>query len=165
MTDQSPNEPQVLEGSVAFAAKAAEILAAARSEVWLFSEALDRRVYASEEFAEAVKAFLLRTERARLRLLLNQPQAALRQAPRLIELARRLTSRVEIRESPEEKRQSLRGEWLIADRHLLLERHAADALQSQYWPQAPGRTHQRAQAFEELWGESEPAQESRALDL
>ena len=98
MNDSSTDLPQLLDGQAAFAAKALELVRGARGELLLLSDSLQRNLYGSEEFADAVKSFLLGSERARLCVFVNQPQEAVRNVPRLLELSRRVSSRFEFRE-------------------------------------------------------------------
>ena len=90
--------PEILQGRAAHAAAALRLVRGARHELLLLSDSLERALYGGEDFAEALKSFLLGSERARLCVLLRQPQEAARNAPRLAELGRRLSSRVEFRQ-------------------------------------------------------------------
>ena len=167
MNDTSAGLPQLLDGHAAFAAKALELVRGARGELLLLSDALQQNLYGSEEFADAVKGFLLGSERARLCVFVNQPQEAVQNVPRLLEMSRRVSSRFEFREPSEAQvaGSGNRSEWLLADRRVLLERREPDSLQSQFWAQEPQRGKLRAEAFEALWNEAQPAQELRGLDL
>jgi hypothetical protein len=157
--------PQLLEGRAAFAAKALELVRGAHLELLLLSDSLDRSLYGSEEFADAVKRFLLDHERARLLVLVGQPQPAARNIPHLLELARRISSRIEFREPELDQGEPNRSEWLIADRRVLLERRGPEALEVQFWAQAPQRGKNRGEEFEQLWNEAQPAQELRSLGI
>ena len=166
MNDASANLPQLLDGHAAFAAKALELVRAARGELFLLSDALERSLYGNEDFADAVKSFLLGSERARLCVFVNQPQQAVQNVPRLAELSRRISSRFEFREpSPEQGSGGQHSEWLLADRRVLLERREPESLQAQFWAQEPQRGKLRAEAFEAIWNEAQPAQYLRSLDL
>lgn len=157
--------PELLQGRAACAARALELARAARGELLLLSDSLDRSLYGGEDFAEAVKRFLLASDRARLLVLVNQPQPAARNIPHLLELARRISSRVEFRQPSETQAEAIRGEWLIADRRALLERREPEALEAQFWAQAPQRGKTRGEEFELRWNEAEPAQELRSLGI
>jgi len=165
MSTPDPELPEILEGRAAFAARAQQLVQAARQELLLRSDALERGLYGSEEFAEAVKGFLLGSERARLCVLVRQPQEAARNAPRLVELGRRLSSRVEFREPTPEQGEIGQAEWLLADRRMLLERQSPEALQSQFWADEPRRGKTRGEDYDQLWNEAQPAQEMRSLGL
>lgn len=157
--------PELLQGRAAFAARALELVRGARGELLLLSDSLDRSLYGSEEFADAVKTFLLGSERRRLSVLVTQPQPAARNIPYLLELARRISSRIEFREPDADQSEPNHGEWLIADRRVLLERRGPEALESQFWAEAPQRGKTRGDEFEQLWNEAQPAQELRSLGI
>jgi hypothetical protein len=165
MSAPGPEQPEILEGRAAFAARALQLVRGARQELLLRSDALERGAYGSEEFADAVKTFLLGNERARLCVLVRQPQEAARNAPRLVELGRRLSSRVEFREPTPEQGELDPGEWLLADRRMLLERQSPEALQAQFWAEEPRRGKTRGEDYDQLWNEAQPAQEMRSLGI
>jgi hypothetical protein len=158
-------EPQALRGTSACAAQALALVRAARLELLLESEALDARVYGSAAFAAAVQDFALATPRAQLRLLVRDPRAALRNAPALIELARRLTSQIELREPAADQREVRAGECLIADRRAMLERARANELEARLWLDAPALGLRRAADFDTLWNQAVPSPELRRLSL
>ncbi|MDR3416019.1 MAG: hypothetical protein P4L83_07525 [Nevskia sp.] len=157
--------PQVLHGRSAYAAKALELVRAAHSELLLYSDVLDRAFYGGEEFAEAVKQFVLGNQRAHLQVLVNQGQQARHSVPHLLELWRHLSSRIEFREPAEHQRENFRGEWLIADRRTLLERTTPEALESKFWAQAPRHGKVRGDEFEACWNEGQPSPELRSLGI
>ena len=158
-------DAQLLQGRAAYAAQALQLVRGARQELLLRSDSLEAALYGGEAFAESVKQFLLGSERARLRLLVLKPQAALRNAAQLIELCRRLSSKVELREPSPEQGPIDPCDWLIADRRALLERIGPEALQSQFWPQEPRRGKTRGEDFDTLWNEAQPSPELRNLSL
>ncbi|MDE0853100.1 MAG: hypothetical protein OSA97_01580 [Nevskia sp.] len=167
MSDTTASQPQLLDGRAAFAAKALEVVRGAHHELLLLSDSLERGLYGGEEFYDAVKGFLLGNERARLCVYVNQPQGALQNVPRLLELNRRVSSRFEFREPSDEQKAGSgnRSEWLLADRRVLLERLEPESLQAQFWAQEPQRGKLRGEAFDTLWNEAQPAQELRSLGL
>lgn len=157
--------PELLQGRAAYAAQAVQLVRAARHELLLRSDALDRTLYGGEDFYNAVKDFLLGSERARLCVLVRQPQAAVHNASRLIDLGQRLSSRVEFREPGEEQGELDPSDWLIADRRVLLERRSPDSLEAQFWAEEPQRGKLRGEEFDGLWNEAQPAQELRQLGI
>jgi hypothetical protein len=159
------NQAEAVEGAAAFAAKAVQMTGGAVKDLRLFSEALDGRLWGSSDLADALRAFLLRSDFARLRILVNEAQSAVRNSPRLIELGRRLSSRVELRQPPYERRQNYRGEYLVADRSVLLERREPGALTAKFWVQAPAVIQLQITSFDELWDQSEPPMETRSLGI
>ena len=167
LNDTGASQPQTLDGHTAFAAQALQLVRGARSELLLLSDSLQRSLYGSEDFADAVKGFLLGNERARICVFVGRPQEALRNVPHLLELSRRLSSRFEFREPSEQQVAAggNRSEWLLADRRVLLERREPESLEARYWAQEPQRGKLRGEAFDALWNEAQPAQELRGLDI
>jgi hypothetical protein len=165
MAEPSIDLPETVEGRAAFAAKAVAVAAAARHELIIRSDCLERALYGGEEFYGAVKAFLLGSERARLLVLVRQPKEAALNGARLVELGRRLSSRVEFREPGPEQEEFEPMEWLFADRRTLLERRSPQDLNAQFWASEPRRGKTQAEDFDALWNEAQPAQEMRSLGI
>lgn len=164
-SERSEPVPAPIEGHAAFAEAALGLVRGARRELLLLSYELERRIYGQDELAEALKDFVLMSEHQRLRILLNQPRAALSHCPRLVELGRRLPSRVEFRQLPEDRIQDLQDDWLIADREQLLERASPDRLSAALWTGSAVTARQRGRSFDAIWNHAEPAQELRNLAM
>ncbi|WP_293374933.1 hypothetical protein [Nevskia sp.] len=157
--------PVKLEGRAALASAALAAVATARREVMLLSFDFDRALYGAEAFVDAIKALGLSSERARIRVLINQPRAAMKGAHRFVELGRRMPSRIEFRELNEERQISHRADWLIVDERHLIERGSPDALIARQQLDAPLAARAKAKAFMELWEESPGCTEFRVLGL
>lgn len=169
MSDQpTPGKPEprieLISGRNGYAQKALELASSARLELVIFSYELDPKLYGEEAFVEAVKKFLLSGDRARLRGLVNSPQSAVRSSNRLIELAKRLSSRIEFRQLPEDRLEQ-RDEYLVCDaRHYIHRRDPRD-LEARSYSDAPLDTRDLLKTFEAIWQESAPAREFTDLKL
>jgi hypothetical protein len=159
------SDSTALSGRSALAAQALKVAQSTRLELAVLSFALDPDLYGSEPFVDAVKTFLLGEDRARLRVLLNQPRVVAQSAHRLVELGRRLTSRVEFRELAQEQLNDMRGEWLIADRRRILERRNPETLTAHYWDSAPLLAREKLEKYDSLWNEAVPCGELQRLAL
>ncbi|MGH8457644.1 MAG: hypothetical protein ACRETW_08805 [Stenotrophobium sp.] len=166
MDPAAPQEPtsETATGAAGFLACAVRAAQAAQMQISVLSVNLDRRIYGSEEFIAPVTAFLLRHERARLRVLLCAPDITMKSGHRLVELGRRLSSRIEFRELLPERRASER-ELLIVDESAVLLRESVLDVDARYWLQAPLLARERLREFETMWQESPPASELRSLGL
>lgn len=154
----------VVSGLAAFTEHAVLVAKAARLDIVVFSDTLDRRVYGDERFVGAIRSFVLMHRRARLRVLVRQPGLAMRAAHRLVELGRLLSSRIEFRQPPEDRR--IAGdEYVVADERALLIRSAPAELDAKYLPYAPLEARQQLRSFNALWEESVPARELSDLLL
>ncbi len=157
--------PAPLEGRAALASALLAMAVGARHEILLLSVDLDRTLYGSEAFVEAIQRLALSSTRARVRVLVKQPRTAMQAAHRLVELGRRLPSRIEFRELAEERHTGQHADWLIADQRCFIERDRPDALLARLHGEAPLLARARTTAFLSLWEESPGCAEFRALGL
>ncbi|HET7797562.1 MAG TPA: hypothetical protein VFK72_06745 [Nevskia sp.] len=163
MTADTP--PDKLEGRAELAAAMFEAATLARLEVLILSFEFDRTLYGGEDFVDEIKRVVLSTERAKVRVLINQPRAAMKASHRLVELGRRVPSRIEFRELSDERQITQRGEWLIIDQRQFIERRAPDSLVAYGWRDAALQARAKAREFNELWEESQPSTEFRVLGI
>jgi len=157
-------DTEAVSGLAAFTDHAVLIAKAARMDIAIYSDTLDRRVYGDDRFVAAVRAFVLQNRRARLRVLVRQPGQAMHGAHRLVELGRMLSSRIEFRKPPED-RQVPGDEYLLADERVLLIRSVPAELEARYYASAPLEARQQLRSFSRLWEESVPAREFSDLKL
>lgn len=158
-------DAELLTGAADFAARATQMVTGARMEIALLSQELDRRIYGTEVFGEALRRFVLQHGHTRVRVLVNNTQAAIGNSPRLVELGRALSSYVEFRELLPMRQQSVREEYLIADGRLLLYRETPQDLEAKYYGQSPHLARLQMKSFDLMWNESPPAQELRKLAI
>lgn len=151
-------------GTDAFADAALDVVGAARHHLALLSVDLDRRLFGTDAFTEKLRHFILQHRRARLRVLVHDPVAAVRNSIRLIEFGRLLSSRIEFRVVPEDRRK-LREEFLIADELSVLYRSAPDQLDAKHYPDAPMVARSHLREFEALWHEATVARELSSLGI
>ena len=151
-------------GRDAFAEAALAVVGAARHHLALVSVDLDRHLYGTEAFTQTLRGFILAHRRARLRVLLHDPAAAVRNSVRLVEFGRMLSSRIEFRVMPDDRRK-LREEFLIADERAVLYRSSPDQLEAKHYADAPMVARSHLREFEALWHESVVAREMSALGI
>ena len=156
--------PALLTGRIEFLAAAKRLVSDTRYNASLLTQVLDPRVFGDASFADAVKEFLLLQRNARLRVLVAQPQLAVRGPHALVELGRLLASRVEFREFAPDK-PTPREELLLGDGRLLLERNSADALESRLIRDDPLIARERQRRFDALWDHAVPSIELRRQSL
>lgn len=155
----------ILTGIADFAAKATHMVSEAKMEVALLTQELDRRIYGTGIFTESLRRFVLQHQHTKVRILVNSTQVAIANSPRLVELGRSLTTFVEFREVPPPRQQVVREEVLITDGRVMLYREAPGDLQAKFYGHAPGEVRLKLKEFNQLWDESEPAQELRKLGI
>ncbi len=78
------------------------LLAQARRRIDCYAPRLDLPVFASSAAAETLAHFVVASRQNRIRLLIGDERWFLRHNPRLVELARRFPSFMEVRRPPEE---------------------------------------------------------------
>ena len=165
-TDVHPNEtPVLLTGVADFAARATQMVTGARMELALLTQELDRRIYGSGVFGEALRRFVLQHSHTRVRVLVSNTQGAMANSPRLVELGRGLSSFVEFRELLPARQQSIREEYLVADGRIMLYRETPNDLESKYYGESPHLARIKLKDFDVLWNESTTAQELRKLGI
>ena len=166
--DHAPGQPMMafesISGGEAFAAAALEVVSAARYQLALMSVDLDRHLFGTETFVERLRDFVLQHRRARLRVLIHDPAAAVRNSIRLVEFGRLLSSRVEFRAVPR-ARQTLREEFLIADERALLYRSGPEQIDAKHYADAPMVARSQLRGFDDCWDESSVARELSALGI
>lgn len=165
--DKAP-EPDMtslaLDGRAALASAALELVQAAQREIALQSDALDPLLYNRSDFTDCVKALLLREPRARLRILVNRSRAVSARAHRLLELARQMTTQIELRELPERQREH-QEDLLIVDRHSLVLRDHPDSLRARCIRAAAASVKPYLDDFDARWEHAEISSELRQLHL
>jgi len=143
---------------------AAGMLRQARRDLALYSFDLDPPVFDQPPFIEAFKALALRSRFSRLRILLADPTLVLQRGHRLIELAQRLPSVIEIRRPSEEYRDHLENFLLVDDCGYLhrksLESHTGIACYHNRH-----RVNRLMAIFDDAWENATPERELARLHL
>ena len=161
MSEEAPVD--LVTGVANFAARATQMIGAARNDVTLLTLDLDRRIYGGSAFADALRHFVLQHRNTKVRILVNATQLAIANSPRLVELGRGLTSFIEFRELLPSRQQVVREEVLITDGRYMLYRESSQDLQARYYGAHPLVVREKLKEFQVLWDESVPAQELRRL--
>jgi hypothetical protein len=128
----------------------AAIASSARRELMIVSGVLEPRLYDQQPFLDGVRRLATSGRRARIRILVAEVERAVGADHRLLELARRLSSFIEIRRlAPDDA--DTQDHFLLADCRRLLRQQTADARLAQFWPDAPLRGREAARWFDERW--------------
>ena len=144
---------------------ATELMASqVQSTLDIFSRDLDPVLYAREPFLEALNALCHRNRKARIRMLVQDPTDAVRRSPRVVELARRLSSSIEIRQ-PHHDYRHYNEAFLVADGCGLIHRKFADRYEGAANFYAPIQAQRKLDFFTEVWDRSQVHPEFRRLHL
>lgn len=136
----------------------------ARYSLRLFTRDLDRRLYSTEAFREAVSVLARRSRHTFVRILVQDPTDAIRSDHRLIGLVQHLSSHVGVRRvAPDWQKEVSAG--LLADEHGLLHRPYGDRLEGTVDFAAGPRAIEYRTWFDDVWENSVPDPEFRRLGI
>ncbi|MGH8278163.1 MAG: hypothetical protein ACRETQ_01150 [Gammaproteobacteria bacterium] len=166
MTDTDSHSPSYRELSIRTDNRtaAAQIATQARRSLAMFTRDLEAPIYDVPEFLDAARALALRSRYSRIRIVVIDPTSAIKDGHRLIELARRLSSYIEVRR-PSEDHAKLADAFLIGDDIALLYRPLASRYEGFADLYTPVAARGRLSSFEDIWGHGEPEPEFRRLGV
>ncbi len=108
-----PNISRAFESEFDCRAAVVELLKSARRKVLILSPDLDRTLFAYEPCLIAMSEFVRRSRHASARVLVEDTRAIAEAAHPMLELARRMPSKIEMRRLPDEN--VPRGSFIVAD--------------------------------------------------
>lgn len=145
--------------------QAAALLAAqARRQIDLFTPDLEPALYDQSPFLDALTQLCLSSPRARIRVLAKDFERTIKDGHRLVELARRLSSYMELRKVHTDYQENNESFLLVDDYGLLHRRHAA-RFDGSFSCKAPLEVRRLRAFFDEVWDRSEPQADLRRLHL
>jgi len=134
------------------------------STLEVFSRDLDPLLYDHQPFLDALGALCLGNRKARVRFLVQDPMPAVKRGHRLIELSRRLSSSIELRQPHPDYRQHNEA-FMIADSCGLVYRSLADRYEGTANFYDPVNAQRKLDFFTEVWERSEAHPEFRRLHI
>ena len=140
------------------------MLAQTQETLEIFSRELDPDLYDRQEFLEAIQQLCFRNRLARIRVLVQDAKPPTQRSHRMIEVSRRLSSSIEIRQSnPDYHRYN--EAFMIADECGIVHRPLADLLEGTANFYDPVTARRKLDYFTEVWDRSEPQTEFRRLHI
>jgi hypothetical protein len=133
-----------------------------QSKLDIFSRDLDAGPYDQARFLKALGALCLGNREARVRILVRDPMTAVKRGHRLIELSRRLSSSIEIRQ-PHPDYQHYNEAFLVADNCGLIHRTLSDRYEGSANFYDPVEAERKTKFFTEIWERSEAHPDLRRL--
>ncbi|MDJ0805990.1 MAG: acyltransferase [Gammaproteobacteria bacterium] len=130
----------------------------------LISRDLEPHIFDQQPFIEALKRLALKSRIARIRILLQDNNLIRQQGHRLVDLAQRLTSTIEIRR-PDEEYREFDENFLLVDGSGYLHRQLADRYEVTACFNNRLQTTQLEALFTEIWERGEPDREMLRLHL
>jgi predicted GNAT family N-acyltransferase len=146
-------------------AAVATLLADARREIAIYTRDLDPALLDVPPILDAIRRIALSGRGARVRAIVHEPRKAIADGHRLIALAQRLPSLIELRVPQEETDRQYASAFVINDRRGYLFRALASRSDGEGSTYAPGRHAQLRQYFDQVWERSVPSEELRQLAL
>lgn len=138
------------------------MLERARRSLDVISRDLDARVYDQAHFLDRLRALAANGGRTRVRVLVRDVDAAVKSGHRLLELARRLPSFIEIRRLGSEDADFAEA-LLLVDNLGYLRRPVAERYEAEGCYHDPVRARELGRRFEELWSRSDSDPNFRRL--
>jgi predicted GNAT family N-acyltransferase len=142
----------------------ADLLASARREICIYTRDLEPAVYESPAVLEAIRKVAVSGRGASVRVLLQDTARVVREGHRLVELAHRLSSVVQIRQPCEEDR-NYPGAYALTDTGGYLYRTFGDRFDADGDICYPPRRDELKRQFDEVWERAEHPPELRRLGL
>lgn len=136
----------------------------ARRSLAIFTRDLEPEILDNSEFLEAVKRLALGGRYVKVRILVVDSTRAVKDGHRLVELARRLTSFVELRK-PAADFLDRPEAYVIADNSGILYRPVATRYEGLFGEHDPPRAREMLREFERIWQQSHADRELRRLGI
>ena len=127
---------------------------AARS-IDIVSRQLDPQMYDNDDFCQAVSRLVIGSRRARVRVLVSQVEPLVKRGHRLVNLAQRLSSFIELR-VPASEFDDYNGAFMIADDAGSIERRLSDRFEARVNFNDPRAAQELARQFEVMWQTASP---------
>ncbi|MEP6391125.1 MAG: GNAT family N-acetyltransferase [Halioglobus sp.] len=130
----------------------------------ILSPTLDSKVFDNRELTQALSALARRGRQSQIRILVQDSRAIVQRGHRLLELSRRLPTKIKLHklaEHPDWKGQTV----IIRDRDGVLFKPGDTDHKGFYEPDSPSSTLQHLDLFDELWRHSAQDVEFRSMGL
>lgn len=149
-----------------YRAAVAELAKRAQRSMSIYTPNLEPMLYDQDSFLEPVKRLVLARGHARLRVLISDPARASRDGNRFMQMARRLTSFIELRNVPPEYRNNP-ASFIVADDRAIAYRQQCSRWDGivEFDDQSVVRRH--LAYFDEVWAVSliQPELRATAIDF
>ena len=132
-----------------------DVARCARRSLTIQTPDLEPDIYSDDEFLEVVKQLLLAKRYARMRVLVTDPSRANRNGNKLIQLLRRLSGNMDVRNLRMDYRGTITDAFIIADESTVLYRKDGRRFEGLMGTNEPAVARQHLEAFEQPWADSE----------
>jgi hypothetical protein len=143
---------------------AVAVAGAAKRDLVLFSHDLEPLIYDKDEFIKAVQSLATRSRMSRIRIVSIDPDVSVRVGHRIISLAQRFSSYMEVRRASRDHAM-LAITFMVADEEAVLYRPIASQYEGYVDLQAPLEARGLLRQFDDIWEKAEPDPEFRRLGI
>jgi hypothetical protein len=159
-TVESDNNPDfhLLEALEAFRVHALKMVQQGRGQLCILSDTLDAPLYNTDEFRDAVRTLVTRDRYGQARFLVKDIRPMIEDGHRLLQLARRLPGKVDVRKLTQPP-QNTDHAWMVVDNAILLYKHDDTAYHGYVDYAAAPKCKLLLEEFTNLWelyGEEDP---------
>lgn len=142
-----------------------ELIGAARHKLWIYTRDLDRLLYDRNEALDAIKRVALAGRGAQVLILCHEAGDAVRDGHRLLKLAARLSSFIQLRRPVTDEDRQYPSAFLLNDTGGFFLRTLGSRFEGEAETHAPGRQRTLLNYFEQVWNRAEPDIELRQLSV
>lgn len=166
MTDTIPTDTTVtsFDSRDQAASLAADLIASARQEICFFGPIIDPVLLDNDNVIAKLSEFARRSQRTRVRILVHDTHKNVIDSHRLLPLAQRLTSHIQIH-TTHPKHQDQRNLFLLIDHKAYLYCPNSERYQGRTEHDITAFARDLQHQFDELWNHSRPDVNSRRLNL
>lgn len=136
----------------------------ASQRIWLYDRLLDHDLYDRKRLRDIFSEMARRNRVCEIRILIHDDKPLVQRRHQLVELMRRLPSKIELRlvngDYPSDEHP-----FLLADRQALAYRHRFDSVEGWARFSDSGRVKLHAEIFQRMWDTARPSLELRELPL
>lgn len=163
-TDAAANNHQAIDGRQQAMTACLHLVQQARREICFFAPSLDKHLLDNEDVIAAISVFARNSRYSKVRLLVHSTYEAISRSHRLLMLAQRLSSHIEVHECSREDQDHVYLCLLVDDDAIL---YCNDPLRYQGYLVEADRAQNRQlrQQFDAMWTRSHPDPQSRRLHI
>ncbi len=141
-----------------------ELVSQAAKTIDIFTRDMASRIYDNADFIAAIRNLVVRNDKSKVRVLVIDPDKTIKSGHRLVELARRLSSSIEIRHVHVDYRADSQS-YLIADGRGVLHRKLASRYEAIINFNTPLFGRELLGHFNEVWEHSQPVLDFKRLHI
>lgn len=141
------------------------LLRGARRQLFIHTRAMDPELFSGDAVLGELRRIATAGRGAEIRILVQDPDTALRDGAPLLALAQRLSSAVQVRTPDQDGEQAFAGAYVINDDAGLLFRPIGSRYEGSARQHAPGHHRQLLEQFRHAWDRASPASILRSQSL